>query len=558
MRSRRAGSLVIGLLTALFGAAALSGCEAVPDPLPDPDGDDSPAPALGEFVATANSIAAAPGGTRTDREGVAPAGDVTMVTWKDARGADRTMTLGAYLYEYDFSFDDGQQVIQRSANDDAWGHEGFGYVVSHNTVNGNSPLGKRNAPTRVATSVFSGGHHAVHRIEMLYDRDKEGGGMGIRIPVVIEWFVATGRDHPVWAVTWKMGEAQNPNNVNFDVYRMDTRGPYGSLNFDGAASRNQGDAIGGVAWGDVGFKFTTTTEPLTMNANWHYTSQNYVNFCRAWTQTVNAEMGIVQTLWFDKQMGNPDRVVGNERGSNSAQAMAACAGDARDYVMPCVSGWPYQLMNYDWDPGSPKPLTEASGTKLIAWGSPYGYLGASSFALFDQNPGTADGRGDRSYATFIVLGPKNRYDAGNAAYTADGDVARMVKAVEALCAATVRSATPGAVVNQVPRGAGAAQMKAVSEGYNDARAVYTLRATENKVSFEFTATAAAPVDKPIFVVQSYTSAALPRVLIDGAAVSVNDGTVDSGAFVSLDSATDELYVTVNRKISAATQIEIGE
>ena len=65
---------------------------------------------------------------------------------------------------------------------------------------------------------------------------KSDGGFGIQIPVVIEWFIATGRDHPVWAVTWKMGEAANPQNRNFDDYRMDVRGPYGSLNFDGAAN----------------------------------------------------------------------------------------------------------------------------------------------------------------------------------------------------------------------------------------------------------------------------------------------------------------------------------
>src|SRR4051812_20876768 len=202
----------------------------------------------------ANSITAAKDGSRTDREGSAADDEVDRITWKDSRNADRTMILGAYLHQYDFSFDDNQQVVTRSANDDvAFGHAGFGYVVSH-SKNLNSPLGKRNAPSKVKTTVFSGGHHAIHRIELVYDRDKGSGGFGIQIPVVIEWFVATGRDHPVWAVTWKMGEVINPHNIKFDDsdnYCMDTRGPYGSLNFDGATNTkdNEADTIGGVAWG---------------------------------------------------------------------------------------------------------------------------------------------------------------------------------------------------------------------------------------------------------------------------------------------------------------------
>src|SRR5262245_25182218 len=72
-----------------------------------------------------NSITAVRGDIRTDPEGIAPPRGVNRITWKDARDAERTMTLGAYLYQYDFSFDDGQQVITRSANDDAYGHPGF-------------------------------------------------------------------------------------------------------------------------------------------------------------------------------------------------------------------------------------------------------------------------------------------------------------------------------------------------------------------------------------------------------------------------------------------------
>ncbi len=470
------------------------------------------------------------------------------------------MTLGGYLYQYDFSFVDNGQVVQRSVNDDAWGHEGFGYVVSHNTQNGNSPLGKANTPTRVQTTVLRGGHHALHRVELLYDRDREPGGNGVKIPVVIEWFVATGRDHPVWAVTWRTGQAVNPNAVDFNTYRMDVRGPYGSLNFDGAANRFQGDAIGGVAWGDFGLRFTTTDNQLTLMSPWTYNTPNSVAFTRTWTANVNAEMGIVQTRARDKQMGYQDRVYGRERGATSAAVFTDRGdcngfGDNRQYTMPCVNGWPFQLMNFDWALGTGKPLNEASGTKLIAWGTPYGWLGASSFALFDYS-GVGDGRGDRAYATFVVLGPRCRGDVQTGPCSQPGDVEAVLRQVEALNATSLELFTSGAVGSQAPVGPGATQTKTLLGGYNDTYAAHYAVAANNRVAFNLTP-ASGPVRSPIIVVQNYTARTPPVVRIAGTPVTVNSGDASSGAFVSLDEVQDELWVTLNREIVAQTTIEIA-
>ncbi len=499
-----------------------------------------------------NSIGTVVGAGRNDPEGVAlPAANVTLLTWKDSRNADRTMTLDAYLYQYDFSFDDNNQVVVRSANDNASGHPGFGYVVSHNSQTGNSPIGKANAPTKVETTVFAGGHHAIHRVELTYSRDVEGEGFGIAIPVVIEWLVATGRDHPVWAVTWKMGDAANPQGVNLDQYRMDVRGPYGSLNFDGAPDSGAGDAIGGVAWGDFGLKFTTTNNGLTMNSPWTYNTPNTVCFTQAWTQATNAEMGIIETRTSDKEMGFPDRVTGRERGSTSAGNYPG-KNDC-GYAMPCVDGWPYQLMNYDWDGG--KPANEGTDTKLLAWGTPYGWLGASSFDLFDYS-GAADGRGDRSYATFIVLGPKCRYNPATGGCDQDGDVVTTIKAVEALAGATISNVNPGSVVAQVPKGPGAGQNKAIANGYNDTYAAYYLSASSNQVTFTFAPAGGTSVKSPVFVIQDYTAAQVPKITVGGNALTINTGDANSGAFVSINTAANELWVTLNTVLSAATDVQI--
>jgi hypothetical protein len=341
---------------------------------------------------------------------------------------------------------------------------------------------------------------------------------------------------------------------------MDTRGPYGSLNWDGAATRAGGDAIGGVAWGDFGLAFTTTDAQLTLGSTWTWNAPNTVAFTRAWTADFNAEMGIVQTIPGDKTMGYPDRVQGRERGSTSAAAYpdkGDCSGfgDARAYLMPCVAGWPYQLMNFDWDPSSGKPAGEATSTKLIAWGTPYGWLGASSFDLFDYS-GAADGRGDRSYATFIVLGPKCRY-GGGAACDQPGDVALTLAAVDALASAAITGVGPGSLVASVPRGPGAGQMKNIANGYDDTYAVHTLAAAANQVAFTFVPAPGKPVKNPIFRIQGFTAASLPSISAGGSAVSVNTGASDSGAFVSLDTANHELWVTLNRTVAASTAIAIG-
>lgn len=508
-----------------------------------------------------NSIVKADGGTKTDPEGVAAPENVTNVTWKDARGASRTLALGSYLHKYDFSFNDGQQVVQRSANDDAWGHEGFGYVVSH-SVTGNSPLGKANAPTKVETTIFTGGHHALHHVELTYDRDKEGGGFGIKIPVVIEWMVATGRDHPVWAVTWKMGTATNPTNQDFTTtYAMDVRGPYGSLNWDGAATRGSGDAIGGVAWGDYLYRFITTGAELNLNSPWTYNTGNFVNFDRAWTETVNAEMGIVQTKGLDVSLPRGDRVAHSERGFTSADAYPgkgdckSFGADARVYSVPCIDAWPYQMMNYDWE-NPAKPATEGTGTKLMAWGSNYGWLGGTTYKNFDGGS-TLDGRGDRSYATFIVLGPKARFSAGSGMYDQPGDVMTMVSEVEALSLATLSSVGPGTVAMQAPKGPGASENKTLVNGYNDTYAAFYLNAVGNQVKFTITPDVAQTIKTPVFVIENFTSRSIPTIRVNGAAVTVNTGAADAGAFVSINEAGNELWVTINQSVTAATQIEIA-
>jgi hypothetical protein len=349
----------------------------------------------------------------------------------------------------------------------------------------------------------------------------------------------------------------NPNSVDFNTFAMDSRGPYGSLNFDGASAAALGDTIGGVAWGDFSLGFTSTKAPLTMNSSWTYTTPNTVDYSRAWTATVNAEMGIVETLPGDKSMGYQDGVVGRQRGSTSSTYTGNCSGfgDPRTYTMPCVDGWSYQLMEYDWENGGGKPVGQNTTTKLVAWGSPYGWLGSSSYNNFDYSA-TLDGTGDRAYATFIVLGPKCRYNGK--ACTGDGDVALTLQSVDALAQATLGTFTAGALATSAPAGPGATQTKTLVNGYNDTYAAYYFVPKGGHVAFTFTPASGEPVDRPIFVLSgvSPTPAKLPTITVGGSVLTVNTGTASSGAFVSYRSETSELWVTINQTLSAAVPISI--
>jgi hypothetical protein len=209
-------------------------------------------------------------------------------------------------------------------------------------------------------------------------------------------------------------------------------------------------------------------------------------------------------------------------------------------------------MNYDW--AGAKPSGEATGTKLIAWGSPYGYLGASSFNLFDYS-GNGDGRGDRSYATFIVLGPKCRFDDLGMC-TEPGDVARVLEQVTSLRGAQLSVAAGGSVSDDAQKGPGAESRKPISQGFDDTYAVFHLELeSEDAVAFMFTPAAATAVERPIFVVHGYRGE-LPALTIDGAAATVNTGDDEADFFASVDAENEQLWLTLNRRVEAAVTISV--
>jgi len=497
-------------------------------------------------------------------DGTSNPDDVSVITWFDSRNKKRSIVVGSYLRRYDFSFNDGESEIHRTADTDLNQKQGgFGYLVSH-SKNGNSPIG-RDMPAEAKT-FFLGEHHMIHRVTLKYLRDWEDGGYGIQIPVVIDWFIASGRDHPIWAVTWKVSEAIKPEWIDFSgEYTMDVRAPYGALNFDGG----EGGDIGGVGWGDCDFRFRSETEPLNLQSPWSYNTANSVNFVQAWMAgKTNAEMGLVQTRVPDPEMGYPDRVKGREQQHTSNDSFpnkGDCSDGIGNYLMPCIHGWPYQLMNNDWEE---RPLNGPPSGKVVAWGAPYGWLGSESFGTFGAASG--DGRGHRCYAVFVVLGPKRRkvrlLQNPTAKWTqAEGDVERAIKASVALNDGQIDSVTTGSVAQFVRRGPGSSENKPLRKddgsynGYNDTYAAYYLNAADNQVAFTLRPTTQG-ISNPVFVIQGY-SAGMPHIKIGPEVgppheVMVNAGAA-SGALVSIAASDKELWVTILADVDHPTRIEIA-
>ncbi len=484
----------------------------------------------------AGKLSVAANGTRVGRESGLRSG-VNCVSWVDANNKARALNLGAYLFDYVMNWGANRYV----ATDDAGGHPGFGYVVSHNSVNGNSPLGSFMNPDAVKTTVFAGANHAIHRVVINYTRDTEAGGNGVVVPVVIEWLVAAGRNDPVWAVNWKMNQAQNPNAVNFDTYRMDSRGPYGSIGWDGkTASSGQSEKILGVQWGAGGYKFEAVRlGGLTSGAGWNYTQLSPANYVKAITDTTPVEFGIVQTAR-DSFMGYPDGVSGRLNTKTSNSYGNACPGNGT--LMPCAQDWPYQMMQYSAPDGS-FAATPTTG-KLMAWGTPYGWLGASTFSSFDylsDKPGT----GERSYGTYIAWGEYGAVDSSedpveSAKRSADGASYWTVTSINSgVGAVATRAALPGSVSTRA----------LPANGYN-----------ETYGAFEFVASAAGRVDlviinqglagtnttirRPVMVFNDYAGAPPALKINSVAAVSGID------YLASYDTASRRLWVTVLRDLPA--------
>lgn len=431
---------------------------------------------------------------------------------------------GGALREFRYQMPNDTTRIVSATNYGNGGHGGFGYVVSHRGdgseggIGDDSPLGY--AFSGSFQRVFEGRHHAIFRFTQLYPRysstTADPPNTLYQVPVTIDWIFSTGRDHPVWAVTWDLS-AVPPNALNDD-----SRAPYGELNIDGTGAAN----VDGVAWGDR-YKFSSTTVPVTLNSHWTWNVANSVPWVKLWIASTDATMGTVQTQTMTQQDAGGGRNPFYHDmtfwwGKTSADGNAGGA-----YRMPYQGDWPYQANSFSLGTAT------ASNNARLTWGTQYGFLGQQSYVVNDGVVATASGWPKKSYSTHVVLGPHSA-----------SPVETQLAQVETVQTLTL-NATIGTVVSAGP--AGVARNDNVTyapAGYNHVYGALALAAAGNALDVNI-AVGSGTLRKPLIIVSNWT-AGYPTVKLAGATL-----TADVHYFPSLRASANELWLTLSSDLSGA-------
>jgi hypothetical protein len=469
----------------------------------------------GSTTATATVIVRPPAWEPLAWQAEKPEGyDSDVYRWRDANQQPRTAVLtrnelmdpggtyGGMLRQYRFFAGPQERVATgtgASANANVkW--NGWGYVVNHYDK---TQVRSADVPGHYR-QVFVGPHHALHEYTWeLPIRDQQ-------VKATVQWLFATGRDHPLYTITFD-SSAAGPDGLTASV---DSRAPYGDIAWDGDGTQAQVD---GVKWGDK-YRFFTRDEPLTAQSRWDYTQPNTVPYALAYSRQANAEMGLVQTLsqvqhsaggtWFHDNWGrtSDNRVVSTN--------------PPGPWLMPDNWNWPYQLCQYELDD------TQPTRSKRVAWGLMYGSVGRPSYWGYGYER-KYSGHPYQSYSVFMVVGQQSTED-----------VMAQVAQVERTLRAELR-VTRGQPVKQGPGGVGRSDTVTYPvAGYNDTYGAYELKADEGL--FQLTLIPAeGSLRNPLFLLRDMQGVP-ERLLLDGQELAA-----DQDYFASYDESTRTVWLTLN-------------
>ena len=438
---------------------------------------------------------------------------------------------------------------------------GFGYIVAHLSNPSfakaygasDSPLGSGNSAT--TNKLFVGSNHAIHEYTLNYVRygltqaainsgfapwtpinsTNKSNVTAYNMPVRIQWLFATGRNYPIWSVTFDLSAAPNR------AVDSDFRAPYGDMKIEGG----DGSAVvGGVGWGDK-YKFLSAGSPFTMNNDWDYSQLNPgAPYSYLWTATGDAEMGLAGTQLTAKQNagGYNNYQAPIWRGKTSLNMGKLClndggAGVPYNHKTPCTSHWAYQLIQY-----SLANATQTTSNKRLAWGADWGSLGNSSFT--SSNGYTVSGHPRVSYSVHIVLDPHT------------GNPTEAIALQAKTASLTTLTASVGSVRTSGIAGVGRTDTVTYSPaGFSSIFGTWEVNAAANNnltLSFAVPSTAPSTLDNPIIVVNNYTRTTAPtQVLFNGTVLVAN-----SDYFVSLRPNQSQLWITLNKKLAGTNSFSI--
>jgi hypothetical protein len=436
---------------------------------------------------------------------------------------------GGALREFRYQMPDNSTRVAGVTDYGNGGYGGFGYVVSHSAwpsdgggCNGDDSWLGYGTPGAFQR-VFEGRHHAIFRFTQNYPIHCSAapGGATSSVAVTIDWTFSTGRDNPLWSVTYDMSA------LPADYLYNDSRAPYGELNIDG----DGGTDISGVAWGDR-WQFQSTTAPVMLDSAWTWDTPNTVPYVKLWVTSTNATMGIVQSQTMTQQ----DAGARNEFYHDITPFWnhTSAQGDAGDgYAMPYQDAWPYQANSFSIDVGA------SNNNARLTWGTSYGFLGKTSYSVYDGVVANAPGYPKKSYSVYVVLGPHST-----------GPVEAQRSEVETL-QTLVLGASIGSVATSGPAGpARADTITYAPPGYDPVHAALTFAATGNALDATIAVGAGHTLAHPVLVVRGM-GAYPSTVTLNGATL-----TEDSDYFPSLRPSANELWLTLNRDLSGSNYLQL--
>ena len=447
--------------------------------------------------------------------------DSDVYRWMDSDKQQRTAVLtrntardpggsyGGMLRQFRYYAGTQERVATGTGAMGLW--NGWGYVVNHYGSGGVSHSASTAGSYR---RVFVGRHHAIHEFSWNMPIN------GTPIKVTVHWFFATGRDHPVYAITFDTSAAGSGGLTT----NADSRAPYGDIAWDGDGTNA---FVDGVKWGDK-YRFFSRSEPFTAQSQWDYSQPNVVPYTLAYSRSANAEMGMVQTLdWLQHNTG------GTWFHDNWGRTSENRVGSFDGWMMPPNWNWPYQMCQYEMDGYS------QTRSKRLAWGLMYGAVGKPSYYAYGYGS-TPSGHPYQSYSVFMVMGQQSA-----------GEVLAQAAQVERMLKAQL-SVVQGQVVTQGPLGVGRSDIGTYPvPGYNSNYAAYELLAD---MTGHFNATlnaAGGELQNPLFVVRA--AAGVPgRLYLDGVELKA-----DVDYFASFDASTGVLWLTLNRAWSGSHTLSSG-
>lgn len=435
----------------------------------------------------------------TDQDGFV----VDRVSWTDGFCRKRTASLvhndvedpmgfwGGYLRQYTLHTPKGPRTCTGSLK----AHPGFGYTVNHFRGGVNSSRRYKGQSWRW---VLRGEHHAILEQSWQYPLDTG------TVQATVQWLFATGRSHPIYAVTF------DSRGAGPDVLRADSRAPYGDIGWDGDA----GSAVDGLAWGDR-FVFRTHKGPVTEATGWDYTTPNTVPFTLAYSLSTDAEMGLVQTQTEDQ----------HDAGGSDGYKLWRTR--SRHGPMPQPASWPYQMNQWE--------LPDTNTSKRMAWGLSYGAVGQTAYSGVG-NDRTRSGYPFQSYSTFVVVGAHSR-----------AEVMGEVAWVETVQRIKLRASGAACLTTQGPGGVGRDDVTPWDlPGFNPVYGTFELQATGAcaPMTLTVTAQASAQLTGTVLVVHNWQWQA-PEVALNGTVLRAN-----TDAYASVDTENHTLWLSITAPLEA--------